>query len=608
MSVSIKYLIEKRKEFWNQKHDLRFDKEYIEACLNTIFDDKNSHLINEIKTTPYLLIEFCFYIADKQGELMPFFFNDVQSDFISKFQNLGTSKPFYILKNRQQGITSLVVAMMLSYTITNPNFSSLLLADNVDNASAIFNDKCKYMYDKLPQRLKPKEKFNSKRELYFEDLHSSMRIATASDNVGRSKTLNMVHLSEVAFYDCKISDLQKGIGEALVKNAINIYETTANGFNEAKDLWDSNTCVNCFYEFYKTKEYVSKNYEYLETKDSWLAERIKLLKQLNLTKEQITWYAEKYCKNLDKNAMKQEYPINPIEAFVSSSDCVFDKEKINFQLAIKPSIKEKVGYFDYKKLVQPVKNNIGETVDTLIDICDIRFIENPNGYIKIHEDPTTEDLKDKTDRELSSSHNYALGGDTAGKGTDFFACKVVDIVTRKTVATLHKQRMDEDIFAEQVYCLGSYFNNALIGIETNYSYHPTRILQNLSYPNLYMRERVDTMMRKVEMVYGFETTQKTKPIIIANLVSLLREDISIETDVETLKELTTFVRKTNGKQEAIHGAHDDLVMALAIAHFIAGQQMQETNTFKTNKDIMGFFQHSREEEVEDFYQFNFYGG
>lgn len=38
------------------------------------------------------------------------------------------------------------------------------------------------------------------------------------------------------------------------------------------------------------------------------------------------------------------------------------------------------------------------------------------------------------------------------------------------------------------------------------------------------------------------------------------------------KEMTTFVKKENGKMEAIEGAHDDLVMAKAIAHFISSQQ------------------------------------
>ena len=80
------------------------------------------------------------------------------------------------------------------------------------------------------------------------------------------------------------------------------------------------------------------------------------------------------------------------------------------------------------------------------------------------------------------------------------------------------------------------------------------------------------MARTVEHVYGFETTSKTKPVIIGELVELMRSSPAREVDIPTLKEMTTFVKKDNGKQEAIDGAHDDLVMALAIAHFISNQQ------------------------------------
>ena len=52
----------------------------------------------------------------------------------------------------------------------------------------------------------------------------------------------------------------------------------------------------------------------------------------------------------------------------------------------------------------------------------------------------------------------------------------------------------------------------------------------------------------------------------------MRENPDMECDIPTLKEMTTFVKKDNGKQEAQTGQHDDLVMALAIAHFISKQQ------------------------------------
>ena len=39
--------------------------------------------------------------------------------------------------------------------------------------------------------------------------------------------------------------------------------------------------------------------------------------------------------------------------------------------------------------------------------------------------------------------------------------------------------------------------------------------------------------------------------------------------------MTTFVKKDNGRMEALDGCHDDLVMADAIAHFIGKKQRRE---------------------------------
>ena len=48
----------------------------------------------------------------------------------------------------------------------------------------------------------------------------------------------------------------------------------------------------------------------------------------------------------------------------------------------------------------------------------------------------------------------------------------------------------------------------------------------------------------------------------------MREDPTVECDADTLREMLTFVRLGGGAMGAAVGMHDDLVMALAIAHFI----------------------------------------
>ncbi len=566
--ITVKDIIAKRKQRWEEKHELDYDKELVRAAAVKILSTPS--LVKEVQEKPYLLIEIAFYIVDKKRDTVPFFFNEVQQDFIKQLEERGTSKPFFILKGRQQGFTSVITAIQLSYAIVRRNFSGFTMADRSDNTQAIFNDKARMVYNRLPDELKLSEKFNSRNELFFDRLNSSWRCATATDQVGRSRTLNFVHFSEVAFYECSLANLQKGIGEAITADAIIVYESTANGFNEAKDLWDSGACHNLFYEWWRTSEYRSTEYQYLETEDAWLLERIKVLQENGCDKEQITWYCKKYFSYLDKSTIKQEYPCTPIEAFVSSGNCVFDKEAINNQIARISALQAPIkGYFDYRKECEVIKDSEGRQVDVEWRIKDIKFIESQDGYIFLHETPQV-----KRDKEgvIIAKAPYAIGGDTAGSGEDYFTAKVISNFNGKTVATFRKQRIDEDLYAEQLYCLGKYYNDAIIGIETNYSRQPTRILQTkYSYPNLYLRQRLDKLTDQTELVAGFETTSKTKPIIIGELVGLMRENPAIEVDIETLKEMTTFVKKGNGKQEAIDGAHDDLVMAKAIAHFISKQ-------------------------------------
>lgn len=578
--IRVADIISKRKRIWEEKHDLELDRDLVRASVRKILSEIS--LVNEIKAKPYLLIEVAFFIVDKKKKSVPFFLNEVQRDFISKYEQWGTKKAYFILKGRQQGFTSLITAMQLSFAIVQKNFSGFTLADSGDNTRAIFNDKARTVYTRLPEELKPTEKFNSVNELFFDKLNSSWRIATATDQVGRSRTLNFVHFSEVAFYECSLANLQKGIGEAMTEDCFRVYETTANGFNEAKDLWDSNTCYNLFYEWWRTSEYRSTEYEYLETNDPWLLERIEVLKAKGLDKEQITWYCKKYDSYLDKNTIKQEYPITPEEAFISSGDCVFNKEVLVNQIARSQALQPiKKGYFTYKKVANPIKDSKGETVDIEWQLKDITFEERVDGYITIHEEPRVK--YDESGEVIISKCPYVLGGDTAGTGIDYFTGKMIDNTNGRTVATLRKQKIDEDLYGEQMLCLARYYNDALIGIETNYSRHPIRVIQKYGYTNLYLRERVDEVSKKIERVYGFETTRKTKPIIIGELVELMR-DPSIEVDTETLKEMTTFVKKDNGKMEAIEGAHDDLVMAKAIAHFVSSQQTTQWIEEKPQED------------------------
>lgn len=214
--------------------------------------------------------------------------------------------------------------------------------------------------------------------------------------------------------------------------------------------------------------------------------------------------------------------------------------------------------------IQPARTGYFTYSDDGIRLTDIAWVDDPKGFIRIYAEP-------------EKGVPYVLGGDTAGDGSDKFVGQVIDNRTGKQVCVLRHQ-FDEDLYAKQCYCLGLLYNTALIGIETNYSTYPTMELERLRYPKLYVRESIDDFTHKVKQSYGFITSSKTRPVILAGLIKAVREDINSVCDEDTLQEMLTFVRNEQYRPEAEAGAHDDCVMALAIAHGIREQQSYLSDT------------------------------
>jgi phage terminase large subunit len=147
---------------------------------------------------------------------------------------------------------------------------------------------------------------------------------------------------------------------------------------------------------------------------------------------------------------------------------------------------------------------------------------------------------------------------------------VLDAKTGQQVAVLRHQ-FDADQYTRQMYCLGKYYSNALIGIEANFDSYPIMELQRLGYMKQYTREAQDTYTGKTERRFGFKTTSLTRPTIISALIEIVREHCDTICDKDTLEELLTIIRNEKGRIEAPEGGHDDMMMGLAIAHHIRGQ-------------------------------------
>lgn len=218
---------------------------------------------------------------------------------------------------------------------------------------------------------------------------------------------------------------------------------------------------------------------------------------------------------------------------------------------------------------QPVARGYFVYAEDDIGIHDIKWVEDDrNALINIYRHP----------RE---GYPYVIGGDVAGDGSDRFASHVIDNTSGMQDAVLLMTTGEKE-YVNQMYCLGHYYNTALIGIEANFSTYPNNELQRLHYPRLYVRESLDDYTHKVRHSFGFVTSKLTRNTIIANLINHVKNSSELICDRATLEEMLTFVRNEDFRPEAQEGAHDDLVMALAIALAI-GDQQSRTATVKEDE-------------------------
>lgn len=245
---------------------------------------------------------------------------------------------------------------------------------------------------------------------------------------------------------------------------------------------------------------------------------------------------------------EDEYNIYALGLWGIPGGTFFNKKNVSDRIKVVRLQKPlKRGYFEYEL------NEAEKIIDTTI-----KWIDDDDGYIKIYEEP-------------QRGYPYVAGGDTAGEGSDWNVGAFINNVTGEDAANL-RVNFDEDLYAHQMYCLGRHFNDALLGVETNFSTHPIKVLMRLGYTRLYVREeRPDNYTGKLQKIYGFNTNKLTRPLALGMLRTIMRVTPHLIKDLKTLEEMTTFVKNEKGRPEAVEGQHDDTVMARAICCFVREQ-------------------------------------
>ena len=503
-------------------------------------------------------IEGCLKIKTKSGTVVPFRLNDAQRKLYAvakRQQDAGKPVRLIILKARQLGFSTLTEGLIFHACATRRNVNALIVAHREDATANLFR-MSKLFYDELPAPVKPMLRASNAQELVFENpsklrserearpgLRSRIRCATAGGRgIGRSDTLQCVHLSEYAFWpdgaDGKVSTLA-GILQAVpsLPGTMVVIESTANGFEDFKERWDAavageNDFEPVFFAWFENPDYSMPVVPGTE----WTPEERELRDAYRLTDGQLQWRRWCIANNCggSLDMFRQEYPASPGEAFLHSGTGVFDNEQIVLRL---------------ERLPSPAGRG---------EFTNGEWTESETGAITIYELP-------------EEGVPYVLGGDTAGEGSDYFTAIVINNVSGRIAAKL-RQKYSEPEYVRQIFALGRFYNDALVAIETNFSTYPVMKLQEMEYPNQYSREREDTYTRQMRKSYGFRTDRQSRPRAIANLVEVFSSHPEWFTDRELLEEMLTFCYNEDHRPEALAGKHDDLVMGAAITYAVRHQQ------------------------------------
>lgn len=284
-----------------------------------------------------------YWITDEAGEEVKFRLNAAQAHLFDHMDYLNV-----VLKARQLGFTTFIQIFMLDACFFNSNIHAGTIAHTRDAAEAIFDEKVKFPYERLPTGLRainPAET-DSARELQFAN-GSVMRVGTSL----RSGTYQYLHVSEYgkmcAKYPEKAREVKTGAFNTVHAGQIMFVESTAEGqeghfyeiCEKAKSLALTGAKLTpldfkfFFFPWWEHPGYVlDHDGVVITTDDARYFAKIEreasgeLGVDLTLTAEQKAWYVKK--AEQQQSDMKREYPSTPKEAFEASIEGAYYAEQM----------------------------------------------------------------------------------------------------------------------------------------------------------------------------------------------------------------------------------------------------------------------------------------
>ena len=547
-------------------------------------------------------------ITTKDGRSVPFILNRIQLRLLEIIlEELAKGVPVRILvdKIRQGGVSTLILFFYYWLITLRPNRNALVITQDLESVTN-FSSRIRAAMEEADPLLTPAVKNENKNLVNFgnptarggtrrdrkpgKGQDSRMMFFTCKKvSVGRSYTIQYVHLSEAAFYldqkpKVSVKTLLSSLAHAvpMLPGSIVIIETTPNGLNEIAKMWDEavkgvNGYRAAFFPAVGSDEYRAPlpegaTLELCEAEEAsgvptrWgneLAESKIIRKQL------IEWYPELYEKwgdkwadrellarlnwrrqyidgpcHGDKAVFRREFPLTPQQGFEATGRNCFDLRSV----ALMRELVEIEG-------LQPRRYNYIHNPDDP-DIAS-KFKADKYGPIAIYES-----RQDGVQYVVAA--DPALGNPNSDPSAFIVLAVSEESPYLREVASYSKITKP-DVFAELLYYVGNFYNVALLGPERNERggfVVCLKLHKDLKYERLYFE--FNAYDKKPADEPGFVTKDSNKATIVAGLDYRIRDaEIRLRTPL-LLEQLEHFVEMEDGELGAEPGYNDDLAMCAMI--------------------------------------------
>ena len=204
----------------------------------------------------------------------------------------------------------------------------------------------------------------------------------------------------------------------------------------------------------------------------------------------------------------------------------------------------------------------------------VRFVEDPDGPLRLRREALSPPVGVKP--VVSMDPATGAGGDYTAMTGGWQDSEG----TLERVAFWHSNEIEAGDAARQAALLGWLLDpagrGALLVVEKQGGYGDTPIHElrhNLGYLNLYVHTYTGHRKRRQEQTYGMPMTTSRRPLVIDVLAKHLHGDVIAGIDPLLRYELGAFVVTDAGRVEADAGCHDDLVMSAAIWTYVLAEEV-----------------------------------